>query len=57
MAPYHTHNKRKHGVIDLTGDDDAATSSQSRNAPPNQAERDLWVPEEEHEAEDIVISS
>ncbi|KAL9638439.1 MAG: hypothetical protein Q9164_001555, partial [Protoblastenia rupestris] len=57
MAPYHIQNKRRHEAIDLTGDDDAATSSQSRNAPPSQAERDLWVPEEDHEAEDIVISS
>ncbi|KAL9104261.1 MAG: hypothetical protein Q9163_000757 [Psora crenata] len=49
--------KRKHDVIDLTGEDDAATSSQSRNAPPSQEVRDSWVWEEEHEAEDVVIPS
>ena len=56
-APATAQNKRKHEAIDLTGDDDAALSSQSRNAPPSQTERDGWQPDDEHEAEDIVISS
>ena len=57
MAPYQTQGKRKYDAIDLTGDDDAAVSSQARNAPPTQQERDSWLAEEEHEAGDIVVSS
>ena len=57
MAPMSSQGKRKHGAIDLTGEDDASRASQSRNAPPTQEERDAWVPDEEHEAEDIIISS
>ena len=49
--------KRKHDAIDLTGDNDAAMSSQSRNQAPGQDDHDIWVAEEEHEAEDIIISS
>ena len=57
MAPYRNQGKRKYDAIDLTGDDDAVTSSQSRVAHPSQEVQEPWVPEEEHEAEDIVISS
>lgn len=49
--------KRKHDAIDLTGDDDAAMSSQARNQAPGQDDHDIWVAQEEHEAEDIIISS
>ena len=44
--------------IDLTGKDDGMMSvSQPYNATPSQVERDGWVADEEHEAQDIVISS
>lgn len=49
--------KRKHDAIDLTGDNDAAISSQSRNQAPSQDDHDIWVAQEEHEAEDIIMSS
>ena len=57
MAPATAKAKRKHETIDLTGEDDATLSSLSRNAPPSQLERDGWQPDDEHEAEDIIISS
>lgn len=49
------HPKRKHDTIDLTGDEDVYSSSQSRHPPPSQEERDIWL--EEHEAEDIIVAS
>lgn len=54
--------KRKHDTIDLTGDDDTATSSQSQRPPPgdgvSQSQRDSWVAHsQEEDADDIVISS
>lgn len=56
MRPYNQ-NKRSFDAIDLTGEDDAASSSQSRNAPPSQTQRDSWLEQDEHDADDIVISS
>jgi hypothetical protein len=54
--------KRKHAVIDLTGDDDALSTSQSRRPPPGEAitqsQRDSWLEQaNEEDADDIVVSS
>ena len=60
MAPQNS-GKRKFDAIDLTGDDDDASSSQAPRAPPgdvSQSERDSWLEQgDEADAEDIVISS
>ena len=61
MAP-NINGKRTFDTIDLTGDDDAASSSQSRRAPPtdgiSQSQRDTWLEHaDEGDADDIVISS
>lgn len=61
MAPT-THAKRKYDTIDLTGDDDAPSTSQARRAPPGvnvtQSQRDSWVEQSnEDDADDIIISS
>lgn len=54
--------KRKYNTIDLTGDDDAPSTSQARRAPPGenvtQSQRDSWVEQgNEDDADDIIISS
>lgn len=53
--------KRKFDAIDLTGDDDAGSSTQARRAPPGdvtQSQRDSWMEQgDEADAEDVVVSS
>lgn len=54
--------KRKYSTIDLTGDDDAPSTSHGRRAPPGetvtQSQRDSWVEQgNEDDADDIIISS
>ena len=54
--------KRKFDAIDLTGDDDTSSTSQSQRAPPGdgvtQSQRDSWLEQgNEEDADDIVISS
>ncbi len=60
MAPPPS-GKRKFDTIDLTGDDDAGSSSQPHRAPPGdvtQSQRDSWLEQgDEADAEDIVLSS
>ena len=57
MAPQH--GKRKHDAIDLTGEDDAPSSSRPPpGASISQSQRDIWVDQsQEGDADDIVISS
>jgi len=61
MAPT-VQGKRKYDAIDLTGDDDAPSTSQARRGPPGetitQSQRNSWVEQgNEDDADDIVISS
>ena len=54
--------KRKHDAIDLTGEDDAPSTPQSRRPPPgaaiSQSQRDSWLEQgNEDDANDIVVSS
>ncbi|KAK4695561.1 hypothetical protein P7C71_g2213, partial [Lecanoromycetidae sp. Uapishka_2] len=54
--------KRKHDAIDLTGDNDESSASQSRRPPPgnavSQSQRDSWVAQsQEEDADDVLITT